>query len=127
MLSSAGSVISPQRRPALWLAAIALAALAVSLVLAFAAAPPQRSGANGDDALRTTAQSGSNPRVAPTPALPASTLARSDANLPSLAEKPPLLWTLLAPWAIAADVLAVLGLAAVLAVRHAQRRRGARR
>ncbi len=120
MLSSAG-LHSPQLRSPLWLAAVALAALAVSLLLAFASATAPRPDANGDAARRTTAET---PIAAPAAQPPAaSTAAGADAEH----EQPPLLWTLLAPWAFAVDAIAVLGLAAVLIVRYnARRRRGAR-
>ncbi len=128
MLSSAG-LNSPQRRSALWLAAVALAVLAVSLGLAFAFASAPRPAANGDGARRTSVET---PIVAPA-AQPAavSTAAGADAehvnDVRGAAGSGPL-WAVLAPWAFAIDGIAVLGLAAVLIVRNnARRRRGARR
>jgi hypothetical protein len=130
MLSSAG-LNSPQFRSALSLAAVALAALAVSLLLAFASATV-RPDANGDGARRTAVEgrfsaqarekSAEKPIAAPAAQPPAVSTAERAA-----ADQPPLLWALLAPWAFAADAIAVLGLAAVLIVRYnARRRRGAR-
>lgn len=123
MRSSAG-VIDAERRSATALAAVALAALALSLVLAFVStlhrqpAPAvQRTAAvapAATPAVATTAV----PTAAPTPAVAVAE--------PVTDRKPQPLWELLAPWALAADVVAGLGLAAVLAVRYAARRRGAR-
>jgi hypothetical protein len=108
---------SPQLRSPLWLAAVALAALAVSLLLAFASVTAPRPDANGDGARRTTAET---PIAAPAAQPPAASTAAD-------AEPPPPLWALLAPWAFAVDAIAVLGLAVVLIVRYnARRRRGAR-
>ena len=121
MLSSAG-LNSPQFRAPLWLAAVALAVLAVSLVLAFASAPAPRPDANADAARRTTAETHLSTRA------PETTAQTPSAAPASPVDRPPLLWALLAPWAFAADAIAVLGLAAVLIVRYnARRRRGARR
>jgi hypothetical protein len=115
------------------LAAIALTALAVSLLLAFASTTALRPDANGDAASRPTLEPRFAAPPAPLHALP--TAAGADAehgndaggaagNAPS---RPPLLWALLAPWAFAVDAIALLGLAAVLFVRYnARRRRGAR-
>jgi hypothetical protein len=111
MLLSAGGVISPERRSALFLAVVALAALAVSLMLAFASTPAKLPGANGAGALRKIAESRSGAEARST-------------NLPvPSVDKPPLLWRLLTPWALALDALAVLGMVAVLALRHGARRR----
>lgn len=143
MLSSAG-LHSPQLRSPLYLAAVALAALAVSLLLAFAVAPASRPDANGDRARHTIAERRSSKQTQETTAEtllatraqpPAvSTVAGVDAehgnDVGGAAGNGPsrrLLWGLLAPWAFAVDEIAVLGLAAVLIVRYnARRRRGAR-
>lgn len=129
MLSSAG-LNSPPLRARLLLAALALVALAVALLLAFVSVLPRpaanRDGArspvagqrSGADARGTAAQ---KPTVAPTVQPPAVSPADNAA-----AEQPPMLWALLAPWAFAADAIALLGLAAVLIVRRNARRRGAR-
>lgn len=114
-------MISPQYRSALFLTVVALAALAASLILAFAFAPPERPGAHDEGALPKTTERRSSPR-APGTTEPA---ARSR-PLPSLVDKPPLLWTLLTPWALRVDAIAVLGMVAVLALRHGIRRRKAR-
>ena len=131
MLSSAG-LLSPELRSRLLLAAVALAALAVSLLLAFASATAPRPDANRDGARSSTAERRSStqarettaqtPIAAPAAQPPAvSTAAGADAD------RPPLLWALLAPFAFAVDAIAVLGLAAVLIVRYnARSRRGAR-
>jgi hypothetical protein len=125
MLSSAG-LNSPQRRSALLLAAVPLAALAVSLLLAFASATAPRPDANGDGARRTTAERRSSTQARETTA-ETPIAAPAAQPPPSLVDQPPLLWALLAPWAFAVDAIAVLGLAAVLIVRYnARRRRGAR-
>ena len=111
MPSSVGDVSNPRGRPALFLAAVALAALAVALVLAFAPVPSQRSGT----ARSMEAQP---PIAAPIGAPPpASTSAGT--------EKERGLWMLLAPWALRVDALAVLGAAVVLAL-HIGLRRGGR-
>ena len=134
MRSSAG-VIDAERRSALGLAAVALAALALSLVLAFASTRLHRAAAPGDGALAPSADTRSGApaqrtKAAPPIAMPTARAGgfarRGDAEL-ATDVKPKSLWTLLAPWALGADALAVLGLAAVLAVRRsARRRRGAR-
>jgi len=110
MLSSAG-LNNLQLRSTLLLAAVVLASLAVSLLLAFAVAT----------APRPTAEI---PIAAPAAQPPAvSRAAVADAEH----DQPPPLWALLAPWAFTVDAIAALGLAAVLVVRyHARRRRGAR-
>jgi hypothetical protein len=107
------------------LAAIVLVALAVSLLLAFASVTLPHLGANGDAAGRTTVEERFSARPRTTTAeKPLAATAADGAD----AHQPPLLWALLAPWAFAADAVAVLGLAAVLVVRsNARRRRGARR
>lgn len=131
MLSSAG-LNSPQLRPPLWLAAVALAALALSLLLAFASTMVPRPDANGDAARRTTADrpagtptretTEKTPIAAPAAQPPAVSTAAGAA-----ADSPPRLWALLAPWTFAVDAIALLGFAAVLIVRYnARRRRGAR-
>jgi hypothetical protein len=108
---------SPQLRSLLSLAAVALAALAVSLLLAFAS---------------VTVPTAKTPIAAPAAQPPAvSTAASVDAehgnDVGGAVDQPPLLWALLAPWAFAVDAIAVLGLAAVLIVRsNARRRRRAR-
>jgi hypothetical protein len=131
MPSSAGSS-SLERRSALALAGVPLAALVLSVLLAFASALPQRLRARGAEtplptagqtraapAQRTTVRT---PSVAAAQPAPASTRPTGGAGEPSS------LWTLLAPWALAADVLALLGLVAVFALRRAARRpRRARR
>jgi len=111
---------NPQLWSRLLLAAVALAALTISLLLAFASATAPRPDANGDGARRTTAET---PIAAPA-AQPRAVSTGAGADV----DQPPLLWVLLAPWAFAVDGIAVLGLAAVLIVRYnARRRRGARR
>lgn len=96
------------------LAAVALAALAVSLLLAFAFAMPPRPHPSGVAVHRAIAETrNATPPVQPPPAL---------------VDQPPPLWVLLTPWAFGVDVIAMLGLAAVLIVRYnARPRRGARR
>ena len=104
------------------LAAVALAALAVSLLLAFAFAMPPRPHPSGVAVHRAIAETrNATPPVQPPPAL-------VDQPPPALVDQPPPLWVLLTPWAFGVDVIAMLGLAAVLIVRYnARPRRGARR
>lgn len=120
MPSSVGNVISPSRRAALWLAAVALTSLALALLFAYASVPRSSdviAGPAGDTTTvsstvvrqRETSANGSGP-------------AAGDAN-----ENPASLAQLLAPWALGADALALAGLAAVLAVRYGARRRGGAR
>jgi membrane protein implicated in regulation of membrane protease activity len=111
-------VIRREHRSALYLAAVALAALAISLVLALAPMPRWHSRPNSDRAVQNTANPPSEvqPRIAapaPQPA-PASTVAAVDASS---------LWNVLVPWALAVDAFAVLGIVVVLALRHPARRR----
>ncbi len=119
MPSSAG-LRNPQFRSRLLLAAIPLAALAASLLLAFASAIALRAHAAGEGARPTTV---STPLV--TQATPPAIPAIGDAG--SARSRPPMLWGLLAPWAFGVDAIALLGLAAVLIVRYnAPRRRETR-
>lgn len=118
MPSSASGVIRQVHRSGLYLAAVALAALAISLVLALAPMPRWHSRPNSDRAVQNTANPPSDvqPRIAapaPQPA-PASTVAAVDASS---------LWNVLVPWALAVDAFAVLGIVVVLALRHPARRR----
>lgn len=111
------------------LAAVALAALALSLLLAFASATAPRSDANDDVSRGTSAEARSNaqgpeaaaqtPVAAPAPRWPDlwSTIAGAGTGQPQM------LRSLLAPWVFAVDVIALLGLAAVLIVRNGTRRR----
>ena len=111
------------------LAAVALAALALSLLLAFASATAPRSDANDDVNRGTSAETRSNaqgpetaaqtPVAAPAPRWPGlwSTIAGANTSQPQM------LRALLAPWVFALDVIALLGLAAVLIVRNGTRRR----
>ena len=130
MQSSAG-LHSPELRSRLFLAAVALAALAASLLLAFVSATAPRPNANRDGARSATVERRSSTQARQTtaetpiavPAQPAAVSTAAGADT----DQPPLLWALLAPWAFAVDAIAVVGLAAVLIVRHnARRRRGAR-
>ncbi|MGH7728601.1 MAG: hypothetical protein ACREM2_07420 [Vulcanimicrobiaceae bacterium] len=121
MPSSAGSN-NPELRSSLWLIAVALAALAGALLLAFTFAfvtAPRPAGRSLQ----------ARPATAQTPMTVAATQRSAPAASSGAAagvERLPL-WALLAPWAFAVDALAVLGLAAVLLVRYlARRRRGAR-
>lgn len=114
MLSSAG-LRNPEIRLRLALAAIVLAALAVALLLAFASTRAPRHGANGVGARREEARE----MTAYTPA-PVHAAAGA-------VEQPLPMRDLLARFAYTVDVIAVLGLAAVLIVRRDARRREARR
>lgn len=113
MPSSAG-LRNPETRLRLALAAVVLAALAVALVLALASTRIARQGANGDGASREQARDMTN-----TP-IPVQTAAAGS-------EQPLPMRELLARFAYTVDVVAVLGLAAVLIVRRDARRREARR
>ncbi|MFN2461723.1 MAG: hypothetical protein ABR591_13745 [Candidatus Velthaea sp.] len=129
-------MIDAERLSAVALAAVALAALVLSLGLAFASALRWNPGANGDRApraiartrpsapaqLKTAAARGVTPAVAATAA---STASVADA-MRVKDVKPQSLWTLLTPWALTADVLGALGMAAVLGLRHVARRRRGR-
>jgi hypothetical protein len=136
MPSSAGSS-SLERRSALALAGVPLAALLLSVLLAFASALPQRPPARGAvKPVETTAQTRAAPArrtsarttSAPTAEPAAPETAAISAGPAAEPAKTSSLAALLAPWAIGADVLALLGLIAVLALRRAARRpRGARR
>ena len=124
MPSSAGSN-SPERRSALALTAVALAALALALLLAYASTLRPHWRAAGSE----PAQGGPVPRFGaqPTPAPAGSppATAQPAAGAPGQAAT---LWTLLTPWALAIDALALVGIAVVLALRRAlPGRRGARR
>ncbi len=122
MQSSAGSH-SPPFRPRLLLAAVALAALAASLLLAFVSTRATRPHASRDGVRVTTAAA---PIAVPaTP--PAASIVPRDAENPHRAGAAPSLSALLLPWAFAVDAIAVAGLAAILIVRYKmRRRRGAR-
>ena len=119
-VQSPARVIDAERRSATALAAIALTALALSLLLAFVSTLHRQPGAV---VQRTTVSPAVTPAAAATvtPAPPAVAVAE-----PASAAEPQSLYELLAPWAVTADVLAMLGLAAVLALRRAARRRGPR-
>lgn len=131
MPSSAGSS-SLERRSALALAGVPLAALVLSVLLAFASALPQRARAPG---ARTPAGTTVEMRGAPaqrtaarTPSAPTAEPAAISAGPAGQPGKAASLSALLAPWALAVDGVALLGLAAVLALRYTARRpRGARR
>ncbi|HEY5349146.1 MAG TPA: hypothetical protein VIJ64_05425 [Candidatus Lustribacter sp.] len=128
MQSSAG-LRNPRLRSQLLLAAVPLAALAVSLMLAFVVASAPRPEANADAGAPARVMT-VEPRIAVPVAAPLamSTPAGGDAKPGTDAGRPPSMGALLAPWAFAVDVLAVLGIAVVLTVRYrARRRRGARR
>jgi hypothetical protein len=105
------------------LGALALAALAISLLLAFASVtaplPKAPTAAPAAQPLAVSTAAGGG-------VMHENEVGRGAAgNGPS---RPPLLWALLTPWALAVDALAVLGLAAVLIVRYTARRRsGARK
>ncbi len=122
MQSSAGSH-SPPFRPRVLLAAVALAALAASLLLAFVSTTAARPHARRDGARVATA---ATPIAAPaTP--PAASTFPADAENPNGVGAAPSLSALLTPWAFAVDAIAVAGLAAILIVRYKmRRRRGAR-
>ena len=120
MLSSAGWP-SPEIRSRLALAAVALAALAVALVLAFASVTVPRTMVHQRSGTAVQKTPDHLPAAAPAAQPPAASTATG-----VLDERP--LWPLLAPWAVAVDVIAALGLVAVLIVRAtARRRRGVRR
>ena len=127
MRSSVG-VIDAERRSATALAAVALAALALSLLLAFVSTLHRQP----DRAVQrnTAAAPAATPAIAvttaPTVAVTAAPPAAVAVAEPRNDAKPQPLWALLTPWAVTADVLAALGLAALLAVRRTARRRGAR-
>lgn len=127
MRSSAASN-RPPGRPALPLAVVALTALALAVLVAYAstlklhlpafapAAGPQEGPAErfGRPAQATAGAR----RVVPT-AQPVASVTAAEPP------KAPVLWTLLTPWALGIDALALAGLVAVLALRGALR--GARR
>jgi hypothetical protein len=132
MPSSAG-LNNPQLRSLLWLAALPLATLAASLLLAFAVTVVPRFHWIRIGAHRAAPQT---PIAAPAARpFPASTAAGSNAGhggdagaaAANGSSEPASLWPLLTPWAITVDAVALLGLAAVLLVRNnSRRRRGAR-
>lgn len=105
MRSSAGWG-SPQLRASACTAGIAVAALALSLFLAFAAQNAPRAY------VRVVAPRLHIARIARI-ALPAHLVPRNEHPAPQRRT----LWSLLAPWAVAVDALALAGLAAVFAVR----------
>ncbi|GEM_PF-1979585 len=119
MPSSSGS-LSPQAQSVVSLAMLALVALGLSLLLAFAAFPrPQITTravrhvvvaprAHPPIALPRQ-NAGSQTQRATVPAAPRATAGRAGA---------PTLWTLLLPWAIGVDALALAGFGAVLLVRR---------
>lgn len=104
MRSFAG-LYSPALRLRIALASLALAAVAVSLLLALASVSLPRSTMHA-------------PRIAVQIPIAAATQQRVEkpaAALPGISPErtqPALLWTLLTPWALAVDVIAVLGLVA---------------
>ena len=105
------------------LAAVALAALALSLVLALVSTLPRPHAAR-TAAVQTAppARFGAPPTGVPRPA------AAPAASAAAKPRQPATLWTLLAPPALVVDALAVLALALVFALRHAlPGPRGARR
>jgi membrane protein implicated in regulation of membrane protease activity len=131
MPSSASAVTSRQDRSALYLAAVALAALAISLLLALASVALQRTTAIHHGAARPTVHqpvvAAQPPDVQPrnAPLQPPIAQPRSRPRTPSsVAGEPPSLWTVLAPWALGVDGFAVLGMVAVLALRRGARRNG---
>jgi hypothetical protein len=128
MQSSAG-LHNPRLRSRLLLAAVPLAALAASLMLAFVVASAPRPEANVDSGVPARIMT-VEPRIAApvAPPVAVSPPAGADAEHGNVAGRPPSMWALLAPGVFAVDALAVLGLALVLTVRYrARRRRGARR
>jgi hypothetical protein len=132
MRSSVG-VIDAERRSALALAAVALAALALSLVLAFVSTrlhfPAARSSVARPAADRHAVAPARGTQAAPRLRMPtvAPPVLAGSPVLPNDG-RPASLWTLLAPWALGVDALALVGLAAALAVHRSarRRRRGAR-
>ena len=111
--------------PRLWLASVALAALAVSLLLAFASTMAPRLVANVERARGTTLETRFSTQAPETTA--ETPIAARTAKPSALGDQTAPLWALLAPWAFAVDVIAVLGLAGVLMVRYnARHRRRAR-
>ncbi|MBV8367751.1 MAG: hypothetical protein JO036_02290 [Candidatus Eremiobacteraeota bacterium] len=129
MPSFAGST-SGERRSALALAAVALAALVLSLLLAWLATLPRHPRAAGPAAVATapparfgappTAASAATPR--PVAAPPGA------ASIGAGPAQPPTLWGLLTLPALVIDALAVAALAVVFLLRHAlPGSRGARR
>jgi len=124
MRSSAASN-KPQGRPALPLAAVALTALALAVLVAFVSTLelPQRASGPAT-AVQAPAERFGRPattagahRVAPT-AQPVAVVSAAEPR------QAPVLWTLLTPWALGIDALAVAGLVAVLALRGALRGAG---
>ncbi|MBV9438697.1 MAG: hypothetical protein JOZ24_01760 [Candidatus Eremiobacteraeota bacterium] len=105
MQSSPAQLINAQRRSALFLSAVVLAALAGSLLLAFIAGR----------AIPTW--SGAAPQAAPTIAARAAPSAPSDEDA-----GPPSLLTLLEPWAYRIDAIAFVGLGLVLTLARAAQR-----
>ncbi len=110
MRSFAG-LYSPALRLRIALASIPLAALAVSLLLAFASVSLPRSTLQ---ASRIAVQ------------IPIATVTRQPVERPAAAAagisredtRPALLWRLLTPWALAVDVIAVLGFIAARMWQH---------
>jgi len=127
MRSSAASN-RPQGRPALPLAAVALTALALAALVAFASTLklPQRASRPAA-AVQAPAERFGRPAPATTAGAHRAAPTAPPVAAVSAAEplQAPVLWTLLTPWALGVDALAVAGLVAVLALRGAQR--GARR
>jgi hypothetical protein len=109
----------------LYLAAVPLAAFAISLLLALASVALQRTAANGDGAFRTSANRPAGAEMPDTAVrVPIAAPRSQPSPTPTVVvAEPPSLWTALAPWAFAADAFAVLGMASVLAVRYGARRR----
>jgi len=102
MQSSAG-LRKPHYGPSLWLSVLVIAVLAGSFLLAFLPALP-RAHPKAGDLSRTVAMT---PVASPAPRFPSAS-----------SEGPPTLWTVLTPFAIGIDAIAVLGLVAVLLVRR---------
>jgi len=124
MRLSAGSS-SPERRSALALAAVALAALTLSFLLTFVSTLPLRPRASAAAPPASAGRFGARPTAAAAPPVPTALPA-----VPSTGSAPPkaTLWTLLTPWALAVDALALLGIAGIFGLRRAAARaRGARR
>ncbi len=125
MPSSAG-LNSPELRSRLLLVVVALAALALSLLLAVASAMLQRPPVNGASGGATTVGGRSDANVGQSAPAPAAASTAPPAVSAGGAAAVPPLRTMLEPFAFAVDAIALLGLAAVVVVYTAGRRRGAR-
>ena len=126
MRSSAASN-RPQGRPALPLAAVALTALALAVLVAFASTLKLPQRASRPTAVQAPAERFGRPAPATTAGAHRVVSTAQPVVAASAAEprQAPVLWTLLTPWALGIDALALAGLVGVLALRGALR--GARR